>query len=59
MYGLILENLSQYIVSVYGEAKWLEIKRLAKVDHTTFSTHHVYPDSLIPRLTSKACRVSS
>lgn len=57
MYGLILENLSQYIISVYGEDKWLEIRRLARVDQHTFSTHLVYPDSLIPKLTSKACKV--
>ncbi|KAG8193603.1 hypothetical protein JTE90_000236 [Oedothorax gibbosus] len=57
MYGLILENLSQYIISVYGEEKWIEIRKLAKVDHATFSTHHVYSDTLIPRLTSKACKV--
>ncbi|XP_023220643.1 soluble guanylate cyclase 88E-like [Centruroides sculpturatus] len=57
MYGLILENLSQYISSIYGDDKWVEIRKLAKIDPPTFSTHQVYPDNYIPRLTSKACRV--
>ncbi|XP_067126780.1 soluble guanylate cyclase 88E-like isoform X2 [Centruroides vittatus] len=59
MYGLILENLSQYVSTTYGESKWEEIRRLAAVDHATFSTHHVYPDNYIPRLTCKACKVLS
>ncbi|KFM72111.1 Soluble guanylate cyclase 88E, partial [Stegodyphus mimosarum] len=51
MYGLILENLSQYVVSVYGDDKWEEIRKLANVRHGAFSTHQVYNDSMIPRLT--------
>ncbi|XP_013782230.1 soluble guanylate cyclase 88E-like, partial [Limulus polyphemus] len=57
MYGLILENLSQYIIVVYGEEKWEEIRKLAKVEHATFSTHKVYPDSYIPKLAGKASKV--
>ncbi|XP_076315498.1 soluble guanylate cyclase 88E-like [Tachypleus tridentatus] len=57
MYGLILENLSQYIIVVYGEDKWEIIRKLAKVEHATFSTHKVYPDSYIPKLAAKASKV--
>ena len=57
MYGLILENLGQYISNVYGEEKWEEVRRFAAIGHPTFSTHQVYPDSYMTRLTSKACKV--
>ncbi|GAB6030014.1 hypothetical protein CHUAL_005705 [Chamberlinius hualienensis] len=57
MYGLLLENLAEYIRVAYGEEKWEEIRRLARVDQPTFSTHRVYPDNLIPRLAQKATKV--
>jgi guanylate cyclase len=31
MYGLLLENLCEYVKSVYGEEKWEEIRRAAGV----------------------------
>ncbi|KAK0089018.1 hypothetical protein PV326_004645, partial [Microctonus aethiopoides] len=54
MYGLILENLSEYIRQVYGDEKWEEIRRQACVDQPSFSVHQVYPENLIPRLAKKA-----
>ncbi|GAB6022963.1 Soluble guanylate cyclase 88E [Chamberlinius hualienensis] len=57
MYGLLLENLAEYIRLEYGEEKWEEIRRLARVDQPTFSTHKVYPDHLIPKLAQKATQV--
>lgn len=57
MYGLILENLSEYIRQVYGEDRWEEIRRLAAVDQPSFSVHQVYPENLIPRLAKKAIQV--
>lgn len=58
MYGLILENLSEYIRQVYGDEKWEEIRRQACVDQPSFSVHQVYPENLIPRLAKKAIHVS-
>lgn len=58
MYGLILENLAEYIRQVYGEEKWEEIRRQASVDQPSFSVHQVYPENLIPRLAKKAMLVS-
>lgn len=58
MYGLILENLAEYIRQVYGEEKWEEIRRQAAVDQPSFSVHQVYPENLIPRLAKKAIQVS-
>lgn len=57
MYGLIIENMSEYIKQTYGEEKWEEIRRAAAVDQPSFSTHQVYPEGLIPRLSKKAVQV--
>ncbi|XP_046452235.1 soluble guanylate cyclase 88E-like isoform X2 [Daphnia pulex] len=54
MYGLLLESLACYIKENYGEEKWEEIRRAAAVEQTSFSTHQVYPENLIPRLSAKA-----
>lgn len=57
MYGLLLENLAEYIKQVYGEDRWEEIRRLAAVEQPSFSAHQVYPETLIPRLAKKAIQV--
>lgn len=57
MYGLILENMSEYIRQVYGEDRWEEIRRQASVEQPSFSVHQVYPENLIPRLAKKAIQV--
>jgi Heme NO binding. len=59
MYGLVLENMAEYIKQVYGEERWEEIRRLASVDQPSFSVHQVYPENLIPRLAKKAIQVRS
>lgn len=59
MYGLLLENFSEYIKSVYGEDKWEEIRRKALVEQPSFSVHQVYSESLIPRLAKTAMEVSA
>ncbi|KAJ8976836.1 hypothetical protein NQ317_011832 [Molorchus minor] len=56
MYGLIIENMSEYIKQTYGEDKWEEIRRAAAVDQPSFSTHQVYPEQLLPRLSKKPFR---
>lgn len=59
MYGLLLENLSEYIKKIYGEDRWEEIRRQANVEQPSFSVHQVYCETLIPRLakTSQDVRV--
>ena len=57
MYGLLLENISEYIKKVHGEDKWDEIRRLACIDQPSFCTHQVYPENLIIRLAKKAVQV--
>ncbi|XP_003736729.3 soluble guanylate cyclase 88E isoform X1 [Drosophila pseudoobscura] len=57
MYGLLLENLSEYIKSVYGEEKWEDIRRQAGIDSPSFSVHQVYPENLLQKLAKKAQQV--
>lgn len=58
MYGLILENMAEYIRQVYGEERWEDIRRQAGVDQPSFSVHQVFPENLVPRLAKKAQQVS-
>ncbi|XP_022650316.1 soluble guanylate cyclase 88E-like isoform X1 [Varroa destructor] len=57
MYGLIFENLRQYIITVYGEDKWAEIRRQARVEQPSFTTHDIYPDNIVHRIVAKSCKI--
>lgn len=57
MYGLLLESLACYIKENYGDEKWEEIRRAAAIEHISFSTHQIYPENLIPKLSAKAIEV--
>lgn len=58
MYGLLLENLAEYIKTNYGEEKWEDIRRQAGIDAPSFSVHQVYPENLLIKLAKKAQQVS-
>ncbi|XP_050738004.1 soluble guanylate cyclase 88E-like isoform X2 [Eriocheir sinensis] len=57
MYGLLIENFSEYIKNDYGEDKWEEIRLLAGIEHIDFSTHKIYSESLLPKLIKAAVTV--
>ncbi|XP_069362943.1 soluble guanylate cyclase 88E isoform X1 [Maniola hyperantus] len=57
MYGLLLENMAEYIRQTYGEERWEDIRRQAGVEQPSFSVHQVYPENLITRLAKKAQEV--
>ncbi|XP_031638336.1 soluble guanylate cyclase 88E isoform X2 [Contarinia nasturtii] len=57
MYGLLLENLAEYIKINYGEDKWDEIRRSAGIDAPSFSVHQVYPENLLNKLAKKAQQI--
>jgi hypothetical protein len=57
MYGLLLENLAAFIKIQWGEGKWESVRRHAGVDAPSFSVHHVYAETLIPRLARSAIQV--
>ncbi|XP_062532292.1 soluble guanylate cyclase 88E isoform X2 [Bombyx mori] len=54
MYGLLLENMAEYIRQTYGEERWEDIRRQAGVEQPSFSVHQVYPENMITRLAKKA-----
>lgn len=58
MYGLLLENLSEYIKSVYGEEKWDDIRRQTGISSPSFSVHDDYDENLLIQLAAKAQEVS-
>ncbi|XP_053619361.1 soluble guanylate cyclase 88E isoform X2 [Plodia interpunctella] len=57
MYGLLLENMAEYIRQTYGEERWEDIRRQAGVEQPSFSVHQVYPENLITRLAKTAQEV--
>lgn len=59
MYGLLLENLAEYVKINYGEEKWEDIRRQAGIDSPSFSVHQVYPENLLQKLAKKAQQVFS
>lgn len=59
MYGLLLENLAEYVKINYGEEKWEDIRRQAGIDSPSFSVHQVYPENLLQKLAKKAQQVLS
>ncbi|XP_058823747.1 soluble guanylate cyclase 88E [Topomyia yanbarensis] len=54
MYGLLLENLSEYVKSVYGEDKWEDIRRQTGIASPSFSVHDDYDEDLLNQLATKA-----
>lgn len=40
MYGLLLENLSEYVKTVYGDDKWDEIRKAA--GNSMFNDAEIY-----------------
>ena len=55
MYGLLICNFVDYIVSKYGEDVWDSIKNSANFDNANFAIHQVYPDNILIKL-AKATR---
>ncbi|XP_063709211.1 soluble guanylate cyclase 88E-like [Culicoides brevitarsis] len=47
MYGLLLENLAEYIKAVFGEDKWEEIRKEAGISSPSFGTHTDFDESLL------------
>ncbi|KAG5680710.1 hypothetical protein PVAND_010201 [Polypedilum vanderplanki] len=54
MYGLLLENLAEYVKAYYGDEKWDEVRRQAGISSTSFSVHEDYDEDLLNRLAATA-----
>ncbi|CAO1381025.1 unnamed protein product [Diamesa hyperborea] len=59
MYGLLLENLSEYIKTVYGEDKWDEVRRQAGISSPSFGVHDDYDEDLLNHLAKTAQQILS
>lgn len=58
MYGLLLENLAEYVKTVYGDEKWDEIRRQVGIVSPSFGVHDDYDENLLMKLASVAQHVS-
>ena len=58
MYGLLLENLSEYVKTVFGDEKWEEIRRQAGISSPSFGVHEDYDENLLNHLATTAQQVS-
>lgn len=58
MYGLLLENLAEFVKANYGDAQWEDIRRQAGIDSPSFSVHQVYPENLLQKLAKKSQQVN-
>jgi guanylate cyclase len=58
MYGLLLENLSEYVKTLYGDEKWDEIRKQAGISSTSFSVHEDYDEDLLNKIAKVAQQVS-
>ena len=59
MYGLLIENLADYVKDNFGEDTWEKIRKRAAFDQPSFSTHEVYPENYISRLAKTSCEVKN
>ena len=50
MYGLLIENVIEFIKFKYGNDVWLRIRDRSKIHEYAFVTHKMYSEKVIPRL---------
>lgn len=54
MYGLLLKNLQDYVVNVYGQKKWDAIKDAFKITTDEFPPKDVFPEGQLIKMGKKA-----
>ncbi|GAU97857.1 hypothetical protein RvY_09085-2 [Ramazzottius varieornatus] len=57
MYGLVIESIVAYLKAYYGDEKWMEIRKRARIDQHAFSTHLIYAETTIPRIVESASEI--
>ncbi|XP_059085656.1 soluble guanylate cyclase 88E-like isoform X1 [Tigriopus californicus] len=57
MYGLLLQNMAEYIIKVYGDKQWQEIKTSLKIDRNEFATGDTFPEGQLIKMGKKALQV--
>lgn len=58
MYGLLLENLAEYVKTVYGDEKWEEIRKQVGIASPSFGVHDHYDEDLLMKLAAASQQVS-
>ena len=46
MYGLLIEAIIDFIKRRYGSAVWEKVRKKAKIENYSFSTHQQYSETL-------------
>lgn len=57
MYGLLLENLSEYIKTVFGDEQWEEVRKAAGIATTAFGVHDDYDETMLTSVAATAQKV--
>ncbi|XP_055847904.1 soluble guanylate cyclase 89Da-like [Episyrphus balteatus] len=52
MYGMLLESVQHYVQAEYGPDIWKQVCQIVDCKHSSFKTHQLYPDHLMPDLAS-------
>ena len=57
MYGLLLINMKDYIISKYSQKKWDDIKTALKLDSDEFKPFEIYPEGQIVKMGKKSMQI--
>lgn len=50
MYGLLLESIAEFAKRLYGNAVWDKVRKKAKIENVSFSSHHQYSETLFQKI---------
>jgi uncharacterized protein YlxP (DUF503 family) len=50
MYGLLLQSIVELIKKKYGNDTWEKVKKKARLDTATFSTHQQYGETIVQKI---------
>ncbi|TMW51854.1 hypothetical protein DOY81_003099 [Sarcophaga bullata] len=48
MYGMLYESVAFYVQKEYGQDIWKQVCQIVDCKYSTFKTHQIYPDKLMP-----------
>ena len=57
MYGLLIESVAEFIKRRYGNATWEQVRKKAKIENHTFSTHQQYSETYFTRAIRALCEI--
>ena len=57
MYGLILQNLVEYIRNKHGDNIWLKLKEQLNIDKDSFAADDTYPEAQVGKMGKAAMKL--